>query len=211
MDDAKCRDVMNGPGSGDEHRKPQTNDVMSRGKVRAFLESHPVATWDMATFDRCCNPMEQAKAFAALRKSRGWTQSQLAREFGITQASVSRALSLLALPERIQELIGCGDLPVVTAVEIAKVRDPADQIKLAERVIAECLSSREVAAIIGAPRRGERRRRTVAGRSRAWRHPMGVEVTLTRFRKTVAPEIYLETVRAVVQLLEAEQRNQDVA
>jgi ParB family chromosome partitioning protein len=89
-------------------------------------------------------PIEQARAFRALIDRNGWSARQVARELGIVQSNVVRALALLALPPAVQEQVEQGALPPATAYEVSKLDDPADQAEVAARVVAEGLSRSEV-------------------------------------------------------------------
>ena len=87
--------------------------------------------------------MEQARAFRTLMDSNGWSTHQLAKELGIVQPSVVRALALLKLPEAIQEQVEQGGLSPATAYEVSKLEDPAEQAEVAARVVAEGLTRAE--------------------------------------------------------------------
>jgi len=99
-------------------------------------------------------PIEQAKAFKALMDRHGWSGNQAAKELGVAQPTVVRALALLDLPEPVQDRVEQGALPPGTAYEIGKIRDAGVQSELAERVVAEKLSRAEtVEAVREAARR----------------------------------------------------------
>jgi len=88
-------------------------------------------------------PVEQAKAYRNLITRHGWSIRQLAAELALDHTAVSRALSLLDLPEAVQAQVEQGRIPPWTAYEIVKVDDPAAQTELASRVVAEGLSRAE--------------------------------------------------------------------
>jgi ParB family chromosome partitioning protein len=85
-------------------------------------------------------PIEQAKAFRALIDLNGWSARQVARELGIVQSNVVRALALLELPVIVQDQVEQGALPPATAYEVSKIDDPNAQAEVAARVVAEGLS-----------------------------------------------------------------------
>jgi ParB family chromosome partitioning protein len=85
-------------------------------------------------------PIEQAKAFRSVMESNSWSTHDVARELAVDQSSVVRALRLLELPAAVQEQVEQGALPPATAYEVSKLDDPAEQITLAQRVVAERLS-----------------------------------------------------------------------
>jgi ParB family chromosome partitioning protein len=88
-------------------------------------------------------PIEQAKAFRALIERNNWSARQVARELGIVQSNVVRALALLDLPSVVQDQVEQGSLPPATAYEVSKLEDPEAQAEVAARVIAEGLSRAE--------------------------------------------------------------------
>src|SRR5262245_50640657 len=88
-------------------------------------------------------PVEQARAYRALIDRHGWSIRQLADELALDHTAVSRALSLLELPEPVQAHVEQGDIPAWTAYEIAKVDTLEAQAELAARVVTEGLSRAE--------------------------------------------------------------------
>jgi ParB family chromosome partitioning protein len=88
-------------------------------------------------------PIEQAKAFKALMEQNGWSGNQAAKELGVAQPTVVRALALLELPTPVQAQVEQGALAPATAYEIGKARDPEIQQELAARVVNEGLSRTE--------------------------------------------------------------------
>jgi len=93
-------------------------------------------------------PMEQAKSFRQLIEMNGWSGNQLAKELGISQSSVSQALSLLELPETVQESVEVGELAPKTAVVIARLADPTEQQSVAAQVVAGKLSRAETIEVV---------------------------------------------------------------
>lgn len=100
-------------------------------------------------------PIEQARAYRRLMDLHGWSGNQLAKELAIAQGTVSRALSLLELPETVQEQVEQGELAPSAAHEVAKLADPAAQEEIAERVVSERLTRNEVAEAVRARKAGK--------------------------------------------------------
>ena len=98
-------------------------------------------------------PIEQAKAFRSVMDANGWSTHDVAHELAVDQSSVVRALRLLELPAAVQEQVEQGALPPATAYEVSKLDDPAEQVTLARRVVAEKLSRAETADAVDAIRR----------------------------------------------------------
>jgi ParB family chromosome partitioning protein len=79
------------------------------------------------------SPIERAAAIRRLMQAEGWTAAHTAARLGLSPASVSKLLTLLALPKDVQELVRGGDLAASTAYEVAKVVEPEERAALAEQ------------------------------------------------------------------------------
>jgi ParB family chromosome partitioning protein len=100
-------------------------------------------------------PVEQARAYRRLMEAHGWSGNQLARELAVAPSSVSRALALLDLPSDVQRRVDAGELPARAAAEIGRLADPAEQVALAERAVAEGLTRDQVMETVKARRVGK--------------------------------------------------------
>jgi ParB family chromosome partitioning protein len=85
-------------------------------------------------------PIEQARAYKRLMDQYSWSATRVGEELAIAQATVSRALKLLELPDPVQQHVEQGILPPDSAYEVSKLDRPIDQVEVAERIIAEKLS-----------------------------------------------------------------------
>ena len=90
------------------------------------------------------NAIEEAQAVQALMQAAGYTQEQVAQRLGKSRPAVANLLRLLALPEAIQQMVVSGALSQGHARALAPVADPARQLRLAQRVVKEGLSVREL-------------------------------------------------------------------
>lgn len=109
------------------------------------------------------NPLEAAAAFRQLIHDFGLTQEEVARQTGRSRMSVSNTIRLLNLSAEIKDYLVQGQLTEGHARALLGAPSPADQRELAERVIAEGLSVRQVEELV-------RRLREAAGR-RSRAHP----------------------------------------
>lgn len=91
------------------------------------------------------SPIEQARAYRTLMTRQGWTQDDLAGQLSVSRTLVIRALSLLKLPDAIQNQVEQGGLTASHAYEISKLADPAAQIRLAETAVEQGLTRDDVA------------------------------------------------------------------
>ncbi|MBE7062626.1 MAG: ParB/RepB/Spo0J family partition protein [Ruminococcaceae bacterium] len=93
------------------------------------------------------NPMEEADGFRNLMDLYGMTQEEVSEKIGKSRSAVANALRLLALKEPVRKLVREGKLSAGHARTLLAASD-ADQISLAERVIAEGLSVRELERLV---------------------------------------------------------------
>jgi len=101
-------------------------------------------------------PIEQARAYRRLMDTRGWSGNQLAKELNINQSGVSHALKLLDLPEQVQAQVEEGTLSKDAAYEVSKLDTPAEQVAVAQQVVAGRIGSKQVRNIVKERRgRGE--------------------------------------------------------
>lgn len=122
------------------------------------------------------SPMEQARGFRGLMDLNDWTASELAGQLHISNATISRALSLLKLPEELQAKVDEGTLPPTTAAQIAKVKDPGKQRDLAEKALSGEIKSVETAQAAKGGGKAPRARRTT---NETFRTSEGVKVDVS--------------------------------
>lgn len=95
-------------------------------------------------------PIEQARAYRRLLDAEGWSARQLAAELAVAPSTVTRALSLLELPEAVQERVDVGALSAHTAHEVARLDRSEDQVIVAEAAERGGLRRQEVAELVEA-------------------------------------------------------------
>lgn len=97
------------------------------------------------------NPMEEADGFRNLMDLYGMTQEEISEKIGKSRSAVANALRLLALKEPVRKLVSEGKLSAGHARTLLAAQDQ-DQIALAERVIEEGLSVRELERLVSLKR-----------------------------------------------------------
>ena len=90
------------------------------------------------------SPLETAEGFRKYIERTGITQEDMAKRFGKSRSYVTNLLGLLNLPKAVRELISNGSLSASHARVLSKINDANLIISLAERVIGEDLSVREL-------------------------------------------------------------------
>ena len=94
------------------------------------------------------NPLDRASAYRSLMDQLGLTQAELASRLGEDRSSIANHLRVLDLPAGVRDLIAAGTLSLGHAKVLASVSDPAEQERLANLVIAQGLSVRNLERVI---------------------------------------------------------------
>jgi ParB family chromosome partitioning protein len=89
-------------------------------------------------------PLDLARAMSRLKRLKGWKSQDLAAGLGISGSSVTRAESLLTLPEDVQALIDDGRLAESAAYEVSRLPDADSQREMAHLIVASRLNRDQV-------------------------------------------------------------------
>lgn len=94
------------------------------------------------------NPIEEARAYQYLVDKFQVTQEKLSAELGKARATIANILRLLKLPQEIQEQLKKGLLSLAHGRVLLEVEDANQQRRLAQEVIAQGLSVRELENLV---------------------------------------------------------------
>ena len=94
------------------------------------------------------NPIEEAEGYRQLINEFGLAHQQVAHAVGKERSTVTNALRLLALPEEVQRLVRDGSLSLGHARALLGVPSGTSISELAQRVVAQRLSVREVERLV---------------------------------------------------------------
>jgi ParB-like chromosome segregation protein Spo0J len=94
-----------------------------------------------------------ATAVYGLMQKTGWNASTVAERLGFSNAKVSRLLAVLQLPGEIRERVHKGEIPLTSAVELAKVGGDT-QAALASQVAAGALTRDALSGTVKSQRNG---------------------------------------------------------
>lgn len=90
------------------------------------------------------NPLEQARALKRLKEEFNLSQEELAQKVNLSRSQVANLLRLLNLPPEVQKLIEEGKISSGHGKTLASLKDPQEILKLAQEIIENNLSVREV-------------------------------------------------------------------
>lgn len=93
------------------------------------------------------NPMEEAEGYRVLMEDYGLTQEQAAARVGKSRPAVANALRLLSLSPAVLELVKDGALSAGHARALLPVKDEAQQLSIAQKVMALGLSVRQTESL----------------------------------------------------------------
>jgi ParB family transcriptional regulator, chromosome partitioning protein len=94
------------------------------------------------------NPIEEALSYQRLLSAYDLTQEQLAQRLGKERSSITNLLRLLRLPEKVQKLIETEKLSMGQARTILPLDDSELQCRVAEQIIRDGLSVREIEKMV---------------------------------------------------------------
>ncbi len=90
------------------------------------------------------NPIDEAKAYENIIKLNNMTQEEFAHRFGKSRSHVTNMLGLLKLPNATKKLVETGKMSMGHARALSKLSDEVLINELADKVISENLSVREL-------------------------------------------------------------------
>lgn len=105
------------------------------------------------------NAIEEAVAYRKLIEEYSLTQEQVAERVSKNRTTVTNALRLLKLEDRVQEMLISGELSAGHARALLSIADPENQIAAAEKIGESGMSVREAEAFVKkllAPKKGEK-------------------------------------------------------
>ena len=94
------------------------------------------------------NPIDEAKAYESIMNLSNMTQEELAQKFGKSRSHITNMLGLLKLPNATKRLVEDNKLSMGHARSLSKVNDDSVINDLADKIISETLSVRELEKII---------------------------------------------------------------
>ncbi len=92
------------------------------------------------------NAIEEGQAYQGLMELRGYTHEELAERVGKDRSTISNAIRLLGLPDKVQHMVVDGQLSMGHARALLGLEDAAEMVDLAHHVVQRRLSVRATEA-----------------------------------------------------------------
>jgi ParB family transcriptional regulator, chromosome partitioning protein len=94
------------------------------------------------------NPIEEAKGYFRLMGEFGLTQDLVSRSVGKDRSSIANIVRLLSLPKDVQQFIESGAISLGHAKVLAGLSTAEAQLQLAQKIVSEQLSVRQIEEMI---------------------------------------------------------------
>ena len=101
------------------------------------------------------NPIERAEALQSLCDTQALNHAEVAEAIGLSRPTISNLLRLLLLSGGVRQLVADGTLRMGHARALAGIADAAEQLRLADRCVAENWSARRVEEAVRAAAAGD--------------------------------------------------------
>ncbi len=145
------------------------------------------------------DPIEKAESFRAYLEGSGRTQEVAAQRLGLDRSTVSNMIRLLELPGEVQQLVRAGAVAMGHARALLALGDAKRQMEVAERVVREGLSVRQVERIASASAVAKGRKSRVKAPSPhvrelegRLREALGTKVSVQEGKKPGTGRIFVE-------------------
>ena len=102
------------------------------------------------------NPVEEAEGLKSLIESYGFTQEEAADKVGKSRTAVTNTLRLLKLPSPVRNLLSDGKITAGHARALLGLDDEKEMLKIAETVVSQDLSVRQVEKMVKYALQGEK-------------------------------------------------------
>ena len=89
------------------------------------------------------NAIEEAKGYRTLIEEYGMTQEEASSSIGKSRPAIANSLRLLNLTPPVMAMVEDGDISAGHARALLSIKDEADQLRVATKVVAESLSVRQ--------------------------------------------------------------------
>ena len=95
------------------------------------------------------NAIEEAKGYRTLVEEYGMTQEEASQSIGKSRSAIANSLRLLNLTPPVMAMVEDGDISAGHARALLAIKDEADQLRAATKVVSESLSVRQAENLAG--------------------------------------------------------------
>ena len=149
-------------------------------------------------------PFEESEALHALAERFRYTHDEIARRLGKSRSTVTEAISLQAIPDRVKQLCRLADIHSKSVLlEIARQGDADRMVALVERITRGGSVTREAVRQTAAPRKAKAGRRRGAFVYRYAAPNKSFSLRLTFRRSQVPRDQVITTLEGILQRLRA--------
>jgi len=145
------------------------------------------------------DPIEKATSFRAYLERSGMTQEKAAGRLGLDRSTIANMVRLLELPDEVQTLVRRGLVAMGHARALLSLGSRKRQLEVAERIVRDGLSVRQVEMMAAASVPASRRRVKAPGRDpqardleARLREALGTKVTVVPGRKAGTGRIVVD-------------------
>lgn len=128
--------------------------------IAAIVESTKLSESDVVQRQLIANiqredlsPLEKAKAISRLMALANCPASEASSKLGLTPSTTTRLLSLLSLPDELQQQVSSGEITPSAAYELAKIEDPVLQSQFAKELASGAMTRDRLAGARKAARK----------------------------------------------------------
>ena len=111
------------------------------------------------------NPVEEALGYKVLMDEYGLTQEEISKSVGKSRPVIANALRILALPEKVLEMVSSGVISAGHARALLGFSDPAEQMRVANSIKAKDLTVRDVGRLVKESMKPEKREMEISHES----------------------------------------------
>jgi ParB family chromosome partitioning protein len=149
-------------------------------------------------------PIEAAQGYKQLMEMNGWTIQQVAEALNITKGTVSKALSLLKLPDDIQAQVDEGKIAPSAAYEVSRLDSEEAQRELATRIVTEGLRRDEAGDAVGRTTRPKTKASEPKPTTTKVLHVTGAKLSITWQKKTVRDKDIIDALEEALSQVKGE-------
>ena len=131
----------------DGERRYRSIAILGWRTVAAIVEANPLSEAEILQRQLISNcqredltAQEKGAAISQLMAATGWNASQVAAKLGMSSATATRFLALLALPADIKQLVAEGKIAASAAYELSRIGDADEQAELARKLASGALT-----------------------------------------------------------------------